>query len=570
MNRPIRSAFAWAATIGAALGLILPNLTDAGGGALHAQAVAPPIATAPVRLISQDQYISSITRIFGSDIEIKLRLAPVTRAEGLLRVGASSAVLTGGGLDPLEGSAHAIADQVVSPGRREFLVDCKPSDAKAADARCASMFLARVGRLLYRRPLGRSELADFVAVAGQVTGETRDFYAGISYALAGMLVAPDFLFIRERLEPDPDRPGASRLDGYSKASRLSYLLWNSSPDEALLTAAESGDIHDPAELRRQVDRMIASPLFRDGVRAFFADFLVTEAFDTLTKDSKIYPGLTIKAVGEAREQMLRTIVDHLVTRQGDYRDLFTTRRTFLTADLAQLYRVPVNLGSQGWVPYEFPANSPRAGILTQIGFLAQYAHPGRSSVTRRGRAVRETLLCQHVPDPPPNVDFSKFEDPKAGLKTARERLVSHNENPVCAGCHTITDPIGLPLETFDGAGQFRTMENGVVIDPGGSLNGVDFADAAGLGQALSRDPALKSCIVSRLYAYGTGRKLAQADEEAVSAYTRALDRQDYRFDRILRLVVLDPRFFSIGPAPPIVGKPNITAVTGDANAHHGQ
>src|SRR5262249_13531248 len=160
------------------------------------------------------------------------------------------------------------------------------------------------------------------------------------------------------------------------------------------------------------------------------------------------------------------------------------RRTFLSSELGALYKLPVNAGSIGWVPYEFPAGDPRAGILTQIGFLAQYAHPGRSSPTRRGRAIREVLLCQKVPDPPRNVDFSNFENPANPLPTARERLTRHQENPVCAGCHRVTDPVGLGLENFDGAGQFRATERDAKIDPSGVLDGEKFADAAGLGKAV--------------------------------------------------------------------------------------
>jgi hypothetical protein len=258
-----------------------------------------------------------------------------------------------------------------------------------------------------------------------------------------------------------------------------------------------------------------------------------------------------------------------VTRHADYRALFTTRHTFLTADLAQLYRVPVNLGSQGWLPYEFPADAPRAGLLTQIGFLAQYAHPGRSSATRRGRAIRESLLCQHVPDPPPNVDFSKFEDPKSGMITARQRLTVHSENPVCAGCHALTDPIGLSLENYDGAGQYRLTEKGVKIDAGGALDGAPFTDAIGLGQALSQSAELKQCVVTRLYAYSLGRKVTEADNRSIDSYVSVLDRQGYRFDTMLRLIVLDPSFFAVQPGAPAGGKPNLTSIIGGPNAHQG-
>jgi len=253
-------------------------------------------------------------------------------------------------------------------------------------------------------------------------------------------------------------------------------------------------------------------------------------------------------VEEAREQILQMAVDHLVTQHGDYRDLYTTPRTFISSDLAVLYRIPVNLGSQGFLPYAMEAESPRQGLLTQIGFLAQYSHAGRSSATLRGRAIREALLCQKVPDPPNDVDFSNFEDPANPLPTSRERLEAHREDPTCAGCHAITDPIGVALENFDGAGQYHETENGVRIDASGELDGVTFDDAAGLGRAVRDHPSLKSCIVNRLYAYGTGREATTETRPLLEQYQSVLDNKGYRFDEMVRLIVLDDSFFSVKPA----------------------
>jgi hypothetical protein len=549
-------------------------LAVAGGFAASAwaetdsSAHAPPAVPAPtVRLLSQSQYVNTLNQIFGDDITIKVRFAPVKRDDGLLGVGASTAVLTSGGLDPLESTARGVAEQVVAPAHRSFLIPCTPANARLRDDTCAREFFTAAGRLLYRRPLTESELARTVDMAGRTVGQAGDFYAGLAYALSGMLVSPDFLFIRERVEHDPGAPDAWRLDAYSKASRLSFLLWDSAPDDELLAAAARGDLHKPAGLRRQVERMIASPLYKAGVRAFFSDFFVLEGFDTLAKDSTIYPGFTLKAVEEAREQLLKTVVDQLVDRHGDYRDLYTTRRTFIAAELGSLYRLPLNVGALGWVPYQFQAGDPRAGILTQVGFLAQYAHPGRSSATKRGRAIREVLLCQKVPDPPGNVDFSKFEDPKNPLPTARERLTVHRENPVCAGCHRLTDPIGLALENFDGGGQYRPTENGARIDASGSLDGAAFADAVGLGKALRDSPALKSCIVNRLYAYSTGRNVTAAEKPLLAQYQSAFDQKGYRFDEMLRNVIYDKSFFSARPAPVVEAAPIKTASVGVSNAH---
>jgi len=526
--------------------------------------VPPPAPT--LRLLSQSEYANSIARVFGADIIVKIRFAPVNRVDGLLSVGRSSAVVTPGALDPLDASARSIAAQVVDPAHRGFLIPCAPANINARDDKCARAFLAKAGRLIYRRPLTSDELKRAVETAGAAVGPSGDFYAGLRYTLSAMLISPEFLFVRETAEPDPGRPGAWRLDGYSKASRLSFLLWDSSPDDELLTAAGRGELHDPSGLKRQVDRMIGSPLYKQGVRAFFADFLVLEAFDTLTKDPVIYPAFTLKAVDEAREQILSTVVDHLVDRDGDYRDLFTTRHTFLSSDLAVLYRIPVDVGSQGSVPYEFREGDPRAGILTQIGFLAQYAHPGRSSSTRRGRGIREVLLCQKVPDPPPNVDFSIIEDPTAHFHTARERLAAHQQNPVCAGCHARTDPIGLGLENFDGAGQFRARENGAVIDASGKLDGNTFSDGVGLGQAVKESPALKSCIVNRLYAYSVGRKVDPNENPLLEYYESVLEQRGFRFEEMLRLMIFDRSFFAIA-APETLAASNNASMEVSHRAH---
>jgi hypothetical protein len=526
------------------------------GPPANTQEFAVPPAPA-LRLISQSEYTHSIEQIFGSDVSVKIRFAPVNRTDGLLSVGRSSAVLTGGALDPLDSAARSVAAQVVDPAHRSFLIPCEPKNVKARDDRCARTYLASVGRLIFRRPLTSQELAQVVHTAGGADG---DFYTGLRYALSGMLISPEFLFIRENVEPDPDKHGAWRLDAYSKAARLSTVLWNSSPDDELLRAAEHGELNTAVGLTRQIDRMIGSPLYRQGVRAFFTDFFVLESFDTLSKDPIIYPAFTLKAVDEAREQILRTVVNHLVDRDGDYRDLFTTRQTFLSSDLAVLYRIQVNVGAQGWVPYEFSDNDPRAGLLTQIGFLSQYAHPGRSSSTRRGRAIREVLLCQKVPDPPPNVDFSIIEDPKAHFHTARERLAAHQQNPVCAGCHALTDPIGLALENFDGAGEYRSTENDAPIDASGRLDGSQFRDGIGLGEAVRNSPALKSCVVNRLYAYSVGRKVVPDEKPLLKYYESVLDQRGYRFDTMLRLMILDKSFFAVS-APDSTDLPTHTVAS---------
>jgi hypothetical protein len=245
---------------------------------------------------------------------------------------------------------------------------------------------------------------------------------------------------------------------------------------------------------------------------------------------------------DAREQTLRTIVDQLITKNGDYRDLYTTRDTFMSPALASVYKVAT---PPGWTPYTFPPDSPRQGILTQISYLAVHAHPGRSSPTRRGKALRELLLCQKVPSPPPNVDFSLVDNPPPNIKTQRERVNLHLKNPVCAGCHKITDPMGLALENFDGGGQYRTTERGALIDASGSLDGKSFKDVIGLTQALHDHPQLPTCLTKRVLAYGTGGPLAQDENATLENFEKEFAASGYRFKALLKAIVMSDSFTTI-------------------------
>ena len=454
-----------------------------------------------VRLVTTDQYINSMRYIFGAGIELRVEFPPFERTEGLLGNSAAFAGISSSQLEQFQGAAASVARQVVDPANREFLIPCKPADLNAADTACANAFLSSTGRLLYRRPLTGAEVEQFVASAASAADTLNDFYAGLEIALEAMLLSPDVLFIVDRAEPDPDNPGQQRVDAYSFASRLSYFLWNAGPDAELLDAAASGELQSRQGRQRAVDRMLASPRLEDGMRAFFDDMFRFSEFKTIAKDPAIYPQFQNTTAMAAREQTLRTVINHLVTEGKSYLDLYTTRSTFMTPELATLYEIA---SPPGWVPYTVSADSQRAGLLAQISFLALHSHPGRSSATLRGAALRETLLCQEVPPPPPDVDFSVLNNPDAHYPTQRDRVIAHLENPSCAGCHLIMDPIGLGLENFDGEGRFRLTENGAPIDASGELDGIEFEDAEGLAQALSQNPALPKCLVKRLYYYSVG------------------------------------------------------------------
>ena len=325
-------------------------------------------------------------------------------------------------------------------------------------------------------------------------------------------------------------------------------MWNTSPDEALLTAAQHGDLDSQEGLAKQVDRMLASPRLEAGIRGFFTDFLGFDEFSTLEKDAMIYPGFDQRVAQDGKEQTLRVVADHVLNKHADYRDLFTTRQSFMTRTLGLIYRVPVKADT-GWEPYEFPKDDPRAGLLTEIGFSALHSHPGRSSATLRGKAVRELLLCEPVPMPPANVNFALVQDTNnPQFKTARQRVTAHRTDAVCAGCHKIMDPIGLALENFDGAGQYRAQENGAPIDASGELDGMKFGDAAGLGQAMHDNPAAPRCLVSSLYRYATGRNPEPGEKAWLEWLNKGFADQGYRVTDLLRRIATSDAYYKISSA----------------------
>jgi hypothetical protein len=470
------------------------------------------------------------------------RIDPDDRRSGLLAVGASFASVTPSGFEKYEAAAAAVAEQALDPSHRDELVPCQPAAASSSDEACARTFIERVGRRLFRRALSPAEADARVEIANRAAKTLRDFYAGLELGLMSLLVSPEFLFRVELAESDPARPSTMRLTSISMASRLSYLLWDSTPDDELLVAGESGDLATENGLAAQVERMLLSSKLETGVRAIFSDLYDFKQFDDglVRKDNALFPIYTQTLVEEAAEQTLRTIVAH-VTADQDYRDLFTTRETFMTRRLGVAYRLPVATAS-GWEPYIFPEESQRAGLLSHISFNALHSHPGRSSATLRGKFVREVLLCQDIPTPPANIDFSIVENTEGALRTARERLEKHVSSPACAGCHALTDPIGLALESFDAVGMLRDEENGAPIDTSGELDGIAYDDAVGMGQALRDNPELGPCLVRTLFRYAVGRGPEAGEEALLESLAERFANSGYRVSELLREIVLSDGF----------------------------
>jgi hypothetical protein len=511
-------------------------------------ALAPAPLISATRRLTESEYRHSIDTLFGPDIVVNGRFEPERREQGLLAIGASLLSISASGFEQYYAIAKRISDQVLDDKHRARFAICKPGNPGGKDDACSEVFIRQYGRLLFRRPLRQDEIAGRVKLAAEGAEQARDYNAGLKLALTSLLTAPDFLFRVEVLEPDPAHQGAMRLDGYSRAARLSYLLWDTTPDEALLEAAARGDLQTDAGIEQQADRLLASPALEAGLRAFFSDMLEFDLIDVVTKDPQIYPKFSQEIAASSREETLRMLMNELLVRNSPYLDIFTTRTTYLNRALASIYQVPF-VAADAWTPYTFPDTSDRSGILTDFSFLGVFSHPGRSSPTKRGAALREVFLCQPTPQPPANVDFSIVNDTKnPSLKTVRARLLAHAEDETCAGCHNKTDPLGLSLERFDSLGQHRTSENGDLIDVSAELDGKKFAGTQGLGALLRANPKVPACLVRDIYAYGVGHAPGADDKPYLQTQADAFVADNYRVKALLRRIVVSPTFFAPSPA----------------------
>jgi hypothetical protein len=522
-----------------------------GLAALAAPAQAPKPASPPtvpvkvaLRRITETQYRHTIADVFGPEIKINARFEPEKRVDRLLAIGSAQLSLTSSGFEQYFKLASSISDQVVGEKQRAASVPCKPADPARPDDACARLFIQKYGERLFRRPLTKSETSARLRAVSIGARPASDFYAGLKLALTSLLLAPEFLFRVETAEPDPIHPWQYRLDAYTKAARLSFLLWDSAPDAELLAAARSGAIHSQAGLKRQIARMISSPRFEDGARAFFTDMLQLDGIENLVKDPAIYPKFNQAVADSAKEQTLKTTIDLLIRKKRDYRDLFTSNDTFINRPLASVYRIPF-ASSSDWASYTFPQSSERAGILTQVSFLSLFAHPGTSSPTKRGIKIYEIFMCQSTPDPPADVDFSRVQDSSKG--TVRARLLDHMQNVGCAACHRRTDPPGLALEHFDGLGQLRTTENGTAIDVSAGINGVKLDGAQGLGQYLHDSPRVPDCLAHNVYAYGVGRETdaKNEDEDYFVNQVKAFAGNGYSFPALIEQIASSSEFFRV-------------------------
>lgn len=504
----------------------------------------PAPATSPaspaLRRLTKSQYENALRDLFAGELYVPTNLEPDNDVEGLLSVGASTTSVSAYGVELYESAARTVADQVVaSPEAMAALVPCTP--AGPDDAACAAEALGALARRAWRRPITAAEQGRLAELAAAIGAAEGSFDVGVGYGVAAILQSPHFIYRREHGEGS----GAVRpLTAVELASRLSFLVWNSIPDEELLAAAEDGSLLDDVVLEEQARRMLAHENARRGLRNLFDEVFHLYNLPSISKDPLVFVNADPELGTSAREETLLGIEAMVLDEDGDFRDIFTSQRAFVDRRLAALYGVAAAT-PEGFGEVWLNDALGRRGLLGQASFLMLQSHATSSSATKRGVFVRKTLLCQDIPAPPADVDTS-IPEADATSPTLRERLQTHLEDPYCASCHQLTDPIGLGFENFDGIGKWRLTENGATIDASGELDGVPFANAWEIGQVVHDSARLGPCFTRHVYRYSVGRLDVEGEAPLLEWLGAGFAGTGHSFRELLVDTVLSPGFRNVG------------------------
>jgi cytochrome c551/c552 len=421
-----------------------------------------------------------------------------------------------------------------TPSRKKIFV-CKPASANAELA-CAKQIIAGMARRAFRRPVTDADVEPLLGFYQTARNNKGDFDAGIEMALRRILADPEFVFRFERDPAGVPVNSAHRVSDVELASRLSFFLWSSIPDEELMNLAVQGKLKDPAVLAQQTKRMLKDFRAHSLVSNFANQWLYLRDLKNSMPDANSYPDFDDN-LRQAFQRETEMLFESIVVEDRSVLDLLNADYTFVNERLARHYGIPNIYGNDF---RRVPAPEARRGLLGQGSMLLVTSNANRTSPVQRGKWILENILNSPPPLPPPDVPPLK-EAPAgaAAVQSVRERMEEHRSNPVCNACHKIMDPIGLALENFDGVGKWRNADDGHKIDPSGQLvDGSKVDGPASLRKALaSYSDAFVNTVAEKLLMYGVGREVHYTDMPTVRSINREASRNGYRFSSLILSIV---------------------------------
>ncbi len=418
---------------------------------------------------------------------------------------------------------------------REKIFTCRPG-ASEDDLPCAEQILRTLAKHAYRRPVTPTDMESLLSFYQRGRNKGGTFESGIESALQLILASPEFLV---RFEPDPDdvAPGAAyRVSDLALASRLSFFLWSTSPDDPLIEVAAAGRLHEPAVLREQTQRMLRDPRSQALIDNFAEQWLFLRNLKTKSPDLDAFPDFDDN-LRQAMKQETKLFFESIIREDRSVMDLLNADYTFVNERLARHYGIPGIYGNQFRriaVPDE-----TRRGLLGQASILTVTSYPNRTSPVQRGKWILTNILGTPPQPPPPNVPALEENAEGSAPKSLRERMELHRKNEPCAGCHKVMDPVGFALENFDAIGRWRVKDDGARIDPSGTLfEGSKIDGPVALREMLTRRPeTFVGVMTEKLLTYAVGRSLDYYDMPAVRKIVNGSEKDDFRFSEIVQGIV---------------------------------
>ncbi|HLV20206.1 MAG TPA: DUF1592 domain-containing protein [Polyangiaceae bacterium] len=518
--------------------------TGGGGGELLPPDLDP--GRTALRRLNRVEYSNTLRDLLGTTERPGDSLPQDEVVEGMDTVGSAlSFALVH--LEVMESKTRELLDELfalpASDPRRARVLVCEPS---AADAACTRQVLSTFARRAYRRPVLDQEIDGLVDLVDRAQAAGNGFAESLQAGLQAVLLSPHFIY-RVEVSGTPSASEPERLSSHELATRLSYFLWSSMPDDALAQAADEDRLADDAGLRAELERMLLDPKAKALTENFAGQWLPIRRLSTISPDPALFPSYD-ESLRLAAAEETALFFEALVAEDLPLETLLSADFTFVNARLAEHYGLGGVTGD-AFVRVS-TAGTPRQGLLTQASYLMATSPPNRTSPVKRGIWVLEQLLCSPPPPVPNDIDVPPLDLPENA--TVRQTLEAHRANPSCAGCHTIIDPLGLGFESFDAIGAYRTSENGQEVDVSGVLDGVPFEGTEELIQRLVQDDRLAGCLAQQLLTYGVGRSF---HHDAARAYARALAQhtvqagQD-RWQQFLTAVVMSEAFQTRRPEAP--------------------
>ena len=518
-----------------------------GGGAGGGVAL-PPLEPAPAgmrRLVAR-QYVNSVAALFGDAVAGAASPPDDLALHGFTSIGAAEIAIPESAVETYEASARAVgAALVADPAALSAIFDTSCAEGPT-QRQCFADFVTSTGKVAWRRPLDPEEVETVVDIAVAAATEYGDYEQGIIYAVTALLQAPEFLYIVEVGEVDPEDATRNRLTPFELVTRISYFLTDSPPTAAMLDQAEAGAYASADDLRQLARTLLDRPEAKSALASFFSELYRLEQLSQVAKDETLFPQWSEAMSQGLYDSTQYLLADVIWSRDADAREIFNADYAFVNDITAPIYGVSVD--TTAFQKVTMPASQARKGLMGQPSMMSLLAAADGTSPTRRGVFIRRVLMCDIIPPPDPNAELELPDNDPGDPKTKKELLEEHFENPACAGCHSLFDPAGLAHESFDGIGRHRTQdENGLAIDTAGEQQGLGTYETPGdVSDLLAQETKVADCMVTNIFRHSMGHLETDGEAGALIELNRSFADGGYSMQSLMAELVAHPAFRLVG------------------------